>query len=128
VRLSQRRASKLQLYYRTVTIAGSVRLGSSGKLTNSGRAVVQSTTTNSFGGLRFLLLPSGIYSLDATTSGFKTFRREGSWSKWTVGGVPVALQLGQVSDTVEVAAAQRSSIRIPLRWKSHGWKKVVDLR
>src|SRR5262249_45228527 len=47
------------------------------KLTNSGTGVVQSTTTNSSGDFRFLLLPSGIYSLDATMSGFKTFRREG---------------------------------------------------
>src|SRR5437879_7491177 len=73
------------------------------KLTNSGTGVVQSTATNSSGDFRFLLLPSGIYSLDATMSGFKTFRREGIVVEVDRSvAVPVGLQVGQVSDTVEV--------------------------
>src|SRR5262249_39613953 len=56
---------------------GAAVAGAAVKLTNAGTGAVQSTTTNSSGDFRFLLLPPGIYSLDATSNGFKSFRREG---------------------------------------------------
>src|SRR5580693_9112469 len=56
---------------------GATVSGATAKLTNTGTGAVQDATTDGAGDFRFLLLPPGNYALQATTPGFKTFRRDG---------------------------------------------------
>ena len=100
------------------------------KLTNSGTGVVQSATTTQSGDFRFLLLPSGIYSLDATR-GFKTLPpAKGSSSKWTVPiAVPVEAPVGpgqRHGGSVGGATAARSEYLFARH--GHGRKKVSTCR
>src|SRR5205823_10793260 len=82
---------------------GAAVSGASVKLTNAETGAVQTGTTNSSGDFRFMLLPPGNYTLDAAIAGFKSFRRDGVVVEVDRSlAVPVALQMGQVSDTVEV--------------------------
>src|SRR5262249_10574247 len=58
------------------------------------------------GNFRFLLLPPGVYSLQVTQSGFKTFLRDGIIVEVDRSlSIPVGLQIGQVTETVEVRSA-----------------------
>jgi outer membrane receptor protein involved in Fe transport len=103
--------------------------GATVKVTNMGTGAVQSAATNSSGDFRFVLLPPGNYTLDVTTSGFKSFRRDGIIVEVDRSvAVPVALQLGQVSDTVEVTG---SATLLDPNTSSLGTvmdeKKVLDL-
>src|SRR5436309_8336140 len=82
---------------------GAAVTGAAVKLTNTETGAIQNATSDESGNFRFLLLPPGNYSLQVTTSGFKSFRREGIIVEVDRSlAVPVALQIGQVSDTVEV--------------------------
>src|SRR5713226_2107133 len=56
--------------------SGASVAGAAVKLTNMGTGAVQASTSNSSGDFRFLLLPPGNYTLEATVGGFKTFRQE----------------------------------------------------
>src|SRR5438067_4286622 len=108
---------------------GAAVVGAAVKLTNTQTGAVQNATTNGEGDFRFLLLPTGNYSLEVTSSGFKSFRREGVIVEVDRSiAVPVALQVGQVSDTVEVVGG---SPLLDPNTSSLGTimdeKKVVDL-
>jgi hypothetical protein len=74
------------------------------QLTNTGTGAVQSAATDESGNFRFLLLPPGTYSLQVSSAGFKLFRRDGIIVEVDRSlAIPVALQIGQVSETVEVS-------------------------
>src|SRR6266550_5166492 len=73
---------------------GAAVVGAAVKLTNTQTGAVQNATTNGEGDFRFLLLPTGNYSLEVTSSGFKSFRREGVIVEVDRSiAVPVALQV-----------------------------------
>src|SRR4051794_38021570 len=57
--------------------AGAAVDGATVKLTNAGRGAMQTATTDHEGNFRFLLLPPGTYSLNVSSTGFKTVVREG---------------------------------------------------
>src|SRR5437016_4131556 len=83
--------------------SGAAVAGAAVRLTNMGTGAVQASSSNSTGDFRFLLLPPGNYTLEATVAGFKTFRQERIIVEVDRSvAVPVSLQLGQVGDTVEV--------------------------
>jgi len=85
--------------------SGAAIIGATIRLTNTGTGAVLSTTSDTSGNFQFQLLPSGAYVLEATNSGFKTFRREGIVVETARSmAVPVVLALGQVTETVEVVA------------------------
>src|SRR6516164_7201652 len=84
--------------------AGAAVSGAAAKLTNTGTGLVQNATSDDTGNFRFLLLPIGTYSLQISMSGFKSFVRDGLIVEVDRSlGVPVTLQIGQVSDTIEVS-------------------------
>src|SRR5689334_6795808 len=108
---------------------GAAISGAEVRLTNTGTNAVNTTTSDSDGNFRFLLLPPGTYSLRATVTGFKTFLRDGIIVEVDRSiAVPVQLQIGQVSDTVEVTAGaplldpNTSSLGSTMETK-----KIVDL-
>src|SRR6516225_7227981 len=73
------------------------------KLTNTGTGLVQSAVTDEEGNFRFLLLQPGTYSLLVSAPGFKSLLRDGLIVEVDRSlGVPVTLQVGQVSDPIEV--------------------------
>src|SRR5712691_4475470 len=73
------------------------------KLTNTGTGLTQTSLSDSSGDYRFLLLQPGSYSIEASVPGFKTFRRDGIVVEADRSmAVPVALAVGQVTETVEV--------------------------
>ena len=83
--------------------AGASVAGATAKLTNTATGAVQNASSDQAGNFRFLLLPSGNYSLQVTADGFKSFRRDGIIVEIDRSlAVPVALQIGQVTETVEV--------------------------
>ena len=85
--------------------SGAAVPGATLKLTNTGTGIVQTSEADAAGNFRFLLLQPGNYSVEATRSGFKTFRRDGILVEADRSlAVPVTLSVGQVSETVEVVA------------------------
>ncbi|MGH9666285.1 MAG: carboxypeptidase regulatory-like domain-containing protein, partial [Bryobacteraceae bacterium] len=75
------------------------------QLVNSGTGIVHSAASDASGDFRFLLLPVGTYSLKASATGFKTFLRDGIIVEADRSlGVPVTLDVGAVTETVEVQA------------------------
>ena len=91
----------------TVTDPGGAAVsGASVKLSNAGTGATESTTTDAAGNFRFLLLPLGNYSVQVSAPGFKSFVRAGIVVEVDRSiAVPVSLQIGQVSETVEVSGA-----------------------
>src|SRR5216684_2783157 len=82
---------------------GSVVVGASVRLTNTGTGNTQTAASDASGYFRFLLLPSGTYVLEVSSPGFRTFRREGIIVETASSIViPVALSLGDVTETIEV--------------------------
>jgi outer membrane receptor protein involved in Fe transport len=82
---------------------GAAVSGATAKLTNTGTGLVQSSGVDDGGNFRFLLLPPGTYSLQVTAPGFRSLLREGLIVEVDRSlAVPVTLQIGQVSDTIEV--------------------------
>ena len=74
-------------------------------LTDSGTGAVRKTITDESGNFRFALLPVGTYGVEVSSKGFKTFRREGIIVETDRSlAVPVTLEIGTVSETVEVTA------------------------
>lgn len=72
-------------------------------LTNLGTDVAQTVISNSSGGYQFLQLPPGNYRLEATLTGFTTFRRDGiTVEAARASSVPIQLRIGSVAETVEV--------------------------
>jgi hypothetical protein len=75
------------------------------RLIDSGTGVVRQTVTDQNGNFRFSLLPVGTYTIEASSKGFKTFRREGIIVETDRSlGVPVNLDIGTINETVEVTA------------------------
>ncbi len=108
---------------------GAVISGATAKLTNTETGLVVNASSDGAGNFRFLLLPPGKYSLQISAAGFKTFLREDLIVEVDRSiGVPVALQVGQVSETVEVKGSSplldpnTSSLGTVM-----GEKSVVDL-
>jgi hypothetical protein len=86
-----------------VDSSGAAVVGASVKLTNTGTAFVQTTTTDTSGNFQFLLLQPGTYLIEGSNTGFKTFRRDGIIVEADRSlGVPITLDVGQTSETVEV--------------------------
>ena len=86
-----------------VDSSGAAVVGASVKLTNTGTAFVQTTATDASGNFQFLLLQPGTYLIEGSNPGFKTFRRDGIIVEADRSlGVPVTLDVGQTSETVEV--------------------------
>jgi len=57
--------------------SGAAVPGAELRLTNTATNVVQQATSDGNGSFQFLLLTSGAYALEASRSGFKSFRRDG---------------------------------------------------
>lgn len=86
--------------------AGAAVAAAEVRLTNNGTGAVQSAKTDADGNFRFLLLPPGQYSVRAAVQGFKTVVREGLIVEVDRSvAVPLKLEIGQVSETVEVTGA-----------------------
>jgi hypothetical protein len=72
---------------------------------NVATGTVETTVSNEVGNYQFFTLRPGTYTLEATLSGFSTFRREGLVVEADRSlAVPVSLQLGQASEVVDVKA------------------------
>lgn len=85
--------------------SGAAVAGAEVRLTNNGTGVSQRTTSDEAGLFRFLLLPPGNYRIEVSGAGFKTFRRDGLVVEVDRSlSVPVALAIGEVTETVEVVA------------------------
>src|SRR3954454_23064915 len=86
--------------------AGAAVDGATVKLTNTGTGAVQTATSDHEGNFRFLLLPPGTYSLNVTSTGFKSVVRDGLVVEVDRSlAVPIGMQMGQVSETVQVSGA-----------------------
>ena len=85
--------------------SGAVVPGAEIKLINTQTGVVRSAVSDELGNFQFLLLPPGLYTVEASLSGFKTFRRQGILVETDRSlGVPIRLQVGEVTESVEVVA------------------------
>jgi outer membrane receptor protein involved in Fe transport len=109
----------------TVTDATGANLdGATVALKNTGTNAAQTTTAGSGGTYSFLNLNPGIYEVTVTNAGFKASTR--SNVEVTIGGtvrVDVSLQVGDVTQTVTVEAAQA-----PLQTDSASLGGVVEGR
>jgi hypothetical protein len=88
-----------------VDTSGAVIVGAKVTLTNTGTSEALNTTSDSSGDFKFLFLPPGTYTIDASLTGFKAFRREGIIVEADRSlAVPITLEVGQTNETVEVQA------------------------
>ena len=75
-------------------------------MTNTGRGVKLSTTSNESGSYSVPLLPPGNYEVGVSTSGFKPVTRTGiTLQVQQAARIDFRLELGAVTETVEVLAA-----------------------
>jgi hypothetical protein len=94
------------------TVTGTIHDSSGGviadaqvRLINTQTGVIQKTATGSTGDYQFLIVPPGLYSVEAESKGFKTFRREGIIVEVNRSlAVPITMTVGAVTETVEVVA------------------------
>jgi len=94
----------------TGTITGAVTdssgasiAGAEVKLTSQQTGLVRSSKSDESGNFRFLLLPLGVYRVEATSAGFKAFRREGVLVEADRSlAVPITLEVGGVTEVIEV--------------------------
>ena len=83
--------------------SGAAALGVTVRVTHSATGLVRATQTDSAGNFRFLLLPLGVYTMEAASPGFKAFRREGIVVEADRSlAVPIKLEIGAVTEVVEV--------------------------
>src|SRR5262245_45968292 len=83
--------------------SGAAVVGVEVSVTNTSTGLVRSTQTDEAGNFRFLLLPLGVYTLEAHGSGFKGFRREGIIVEADRSlAVPISLDVGAVTEIIEV--------------------------
>jgi hypothetical protein len=86
-----------------VDSSGAIVVGAKITLTNTGTSETLTTTSDSSGDFKFLLLQPGTYVIEGSMAGFKTFRREGIIVEADRSlAVPMGLSVGQTSETVEV--------------------------
>jgi hypothetical protein len=84
---------------------GAVVAGAKVTATNIETGITTATTSGSTGLYEFLQLPVGSYSVSATKQGFKTYKSTAfTLAVNQIYDLPIALQVGSVSDTVEVKA------------------------
>ena len=80
--------------------------GATVTITHEQTGAVRTTQTNAVGAYSFPTIASGTWTLEATSDGFQTSRQTGVViTANTVSRVNVALEIGQVTETVEVSAA-----------------------
>jgi len=84
--------------------SGALLVGVQVGLTNSATGVKSSTVTNQGGQYRFVEVVPGGYRIEATLSGFKTFVTNVVLEAGRVTDVDIAMQVGEVAQTIEVAA------------------------
>lgn len=83
---------------------GAVAPNASVNLTSAETGFNETTTTGATGGFRFALVKPGNYTLTVTLTGFTTVKRSVTVSLGQVTSVPVQLEVGKASQTVEVTA------------------------
>jgi len=114
----------------TVTDAsGAVLPGVQVTATNTSTGISTSTTSQDTGAYEFLQLPIGSYTVSATKQGFKTFKSTSvTLVVNQVYNLPIGLEVGVVSETVEVKAeavqAETTSIQQTTVINS---QQIVDL-
>ncbi len=76
------------------------------KVTVTGKAtgLMREVETNADGGYRVVLLPPGPYAVEVKLTGFKSFKSEINVSVGSAINVDARLQVGQISEVVEVVA------------------------
>lgn len=99
--LAQRAAELAGVVYDS---SGAVLVGVQVATTNSATGVKSSTVTNSAGQYRFVEVVPGPYRIEATLSGFKTFVTNVVLEAGRVTNIDLNMQVGEVAQTVEVAA------------------------
>ena len=83
--------------------SGAAIEGAEVKLTNADAGITRTAQTDQTGNFRFLLLPAGVYTIEASQPGFKAFRRQGIVVEADRSlAVPVQLNVGAVTETIEV--------------------------
>ncbi|MGE5244744.1 MAG: TonB-dependent receptor [Betaproteobacteria bacterium] len=96
-----------------VDSSGGVLPGVTVTITNTDSGSQRSVVTNSDGLYRALLLPLGTYKVVAELQGFKKYEESGvKLSAGQTAVVNVTLGIGQVSETVQVSAADRPALDI----------------
>jgi len=90
----------------TVTDAsGAVVPNASVNLSSSETGFNETTTTGSTGTFRFALVKPGPYTLTVSGAGFSTAKRTVIASTGQVGNIPIQLEVGGKTETVEISAA-----------------------
>jgi hypothetical protein len=85
--------------------SGAVIVGAKVTLMDTGTSKTETAASDASGNFKFFLLPPGNYTVEASMTGFKTFRREGILVEADRSlAVPITLSLGQASETVEVVS------------------------
>ena len=85
--------------------SGAAIPGATVTATNDQTGVVRSVETNAIGAYSLPTLPPGVYTLEVTFEGFQTARQTGvEVNPNAVARVNVAMEVGAVTETVEVAA------------------------
>ncbi len=80
--------------------------GAAVTLSNEGTGVTRSLEANEFGSFTFQSIDPGLYTLEVKTEGFQAHRQTGvTVAANSVARVDVALEIGQVTETIEVQAA-----------------------
>src|SRR5258708_5661324 len=105
VPLSSMRAQSVISGEITVTVTdptGAVVPSATLSLMNTETGFNATGTTNASGTFRFPLLRPGIYSLTATAKGFKVSKSSATAAVGQVVDVPVQLEIGATTETVEV--------------------------
>jgi len=82
--------------------SGAVVAGATVTLKSLDTGATQTTQTNQSGEYRFTLLKPGRYSVSATLTGFQTIERPVEVAVGQVATLPLQLQIGQATQTVEV--------------------------
>ncbi len=83
--------------------SGATVSGAQVRLSNASTGILRSAQTDAAGNFRFHLLPLGTYTIEASAAGFKSFRRGGIVVEADRSlGVPVRLEVGSVTETIEV--------------------------
>jgi hypothetical protein len=72
--------------------------------TGKATGLLREAETNAEGGYRIVLLPPGLYSVEVKQSGFKAFKSEVTVNVGSAVTVDARLQVGQISEVVEVVA------------------------
>jgi outer membrane receptor protein involved in Fe transport len=83
--------------------SGAAVTGAQVRLTNPATGLVRTAQSDSEGNYRFLLLPVGVYTLEASSAGFKAFKRDGIVVEADRSlSVPIGFELGAVTEVIEV--------------------------